>query len=308
MQRAGADGMAVTKHITVCICTYKRPDLLKRLLHELGQQETDGLFTFDVVVVDNDASESAQPVTAEFATGSKTPIRYFVESRQSIAMTRNKAVENAKGDFVAFIDDDEFPIRNWLLILFNALHQYQVDGVLGPVKPHFDGHPPAWLVKGNFHDRETYPTGMVIDWRKGRTGNVLLKASLFAGSAEPFDPTFRTGEDQVFFQRMIEKGHVFIWCDEAVAYEVVPPVRWTRSFLLRRALLRGALEPLTPNFGARDVAKSLVAVPAYAMALPFALILGPDKLMNILVRMFHHGGKLLALVGINPIREQYVIE
>jgi len=299
---------AETPHICVCICTYKRAALLRRLLRELGEQETGGGFSYSIVVVDNDTQQSAQPVVAEFASGSKVPIQYCLEPRQGIALARNKAIANAKGDLVAFIDDDEFPIRNWLAILFKTLHQYGVDGVLGPVKPHYDEQPPRWVIKGNFHDRETYPSGMVIDWRKGRTGNVLLRASLFDGSATPFDPAFRTGEDQVFFQKMIEKGHVFVWCDEAVAYEVVPPVRWTRAFLLRRALLRGAVEPLTPNFGFRDVVKSVIAVPGYTVILPLALILGPDKLMNILIRLFHHSGKLLALLGINPIREQYVVE
>ena len=59
---------------------------------------------------------------------------------------------------------------------------------------------------------------------------------------QPFNPEFRQGEDQDFFRRMIDHGHVFIWCNEAVAYEVVPPIRWKRTFMLKRALLRGASE------------------------------------------------------------------
>ena len=35
--------------------------------------------------------------------------------KQNIALARNKAIENAKGDFIAFIDDDEFPLDQWLL-------------------------------------------------------------------------------------------------------------------------------------------------------------------------------------------------
>jgi hypothetical protein len=107
---------------------------------------------------------------------------------------------------------------------------------------------------------------------------------------------------------MIEKGHKFIWCDEAVAYEVVPPIRWKRSFMLRRALLRGTIARVDPNFGAKEVAKSAIAVPAYALALPFALVLGQDKFMTLLVKLCDHSGKLLSLVGINPIKESYVTE
>ncbi len=39
---------------------------------------------------------------------------------------------------MAFIDDDERPPDRWLLTLFKAYEKYGVDGVLGPVKPHFD--------------------------------------------------------------------------------------------------------------------------------------------------------------------------
>lgn len=296
------------KHISVCICTYKRPQLLKRLLRALGTQETDGQFTYSIVVTDNDCLRSAKPVVSDLAAMSSIPIVYCVEPEQNISHARNRAVANATGDFIAFIDDDEFPIQSWLLTLFKACNKYNVDGVLGAVKPYFDEEPPKWVLRGNFYNRPTYPTGFVIDWPKGRTGNVLLTKRIFEDDMNPFRPEFLTGEDQDFFRRMIEKGHVFIWCNEAVAYEVVPPIRWKRSFMLRRALLRGEVTLLHPTFGVRDVAKSFVAVPAYTLALPFALAVGQHRFMALLVKLCDHLGKLLACLGIKPIKAAYVTE
>jgi glycosyltransferase involved in cell wall biosynthesis len=296
------------KRICVCICTFKRQDFLKRLLNELRDQDTNGRFTYSIVVADNDLFQSAHSVTTEFASASTIPVTYCVEHRQNIALARNKAVESATGDFIAFIDDDEFPTKRWLLTLFDTLHQYRAAGVLGPVKPHFDQTPPEWLVKGKFYDRATYPTGLVIDWRKGRTGNVLLDRKLFSAESQPFRPDFLSGEDQDFFRRMIEKGHVFIWCNEAVVYEVVPPMRWKRTFMLRRALLRGAVSLLEPTFGARDIVKSVIAIPAYMVALPFAFVLGHHRFMVGLVKLFDHLGRVLAVMGIRPIKEPYVTE
>jgi succinoglycan biosynthesis protein ExoM len=137
---------------------------------------------------------------------------------------------------------------------------------------------------------------------------VLLKRSLFDGDAHPFRPQFRTGEDQDLFRRLIEKGHVFVWCHEAMAYEVVPPVRWKLSFMLKRALLRGEVARRHPTFGAREVASSVLAVPAYTAALPFALALGQGKFMLLLVKIFDHMGRLLALLGMNPVKEPYVTD
>jgi len=293
-------------HISVCICTYKRPAFLKRLLDELRTQETGGRFTYSIVVSDNDHLRSAEALVSEFAATSNIPIRYCVEPQQSIALARNKAVQNATGDYIAFIDDDEIPVGNWLLALFAACEEYGVDGVLGPVKPLFENGVPRWIVKGRFYDRPCHQTGLVLASNQTRTGNVLLKEHVLRDSDSPFRPEFRAGEDVDFFRRAIEQGRVFIWCNEAVVYEAVPPTRWKRMYLLRKALLRGACAALRPTVGALDIAKSVVAVPVYGLALPFAALLGQHRFMDLLVRLCDHLGKLLALVGINPIADPYV--
>ena len=294
------------EHISVCICTYKRPHFLKRLLQELDHQDTGGLFTYSIVVSDNDQLKSAQQVVSEFAAKSIIKTVYCVEPQQNIALARNKALQYAKGDFVAFIDDDEFPISDWLLKLLKACYKHEADGVLGPVKPYFEGDPPKWLIKGRFWERPTYKTGFLIDSDNGRTGNVLLRKRVFKGEEHAFRPEFTISEDTDFFIRMIGKGYVFIWCNEAIVYESVPPMRFKPRFILRRALLRGKVSLNYPNYGARDTAKSLIAVVAYALMLPFLIILGQHMIMKYLEKMFDHLGRILTVLGINPIKDKYV--
>ena len=296
-------------HISVCVCTYKRPELLRRLLDSLRNQETRGLFTYSVVIADNDKARSAEPVASEFTVSSSVPIRYCVEPERSVSLTRNRAIESAQGDFIAFVDDDEFTSKNWLLTLFEACQPNDVAGVLGPVESYFDQAPPDWVLRGKFYQHSISPTGSLVSWTKARTGNVLFKKRILPAGELPFRPQFRGGgADQDFFRRMIEKGNVFIWCEEAVAYEVVPPVRWRRSFMLRRALLRGGATPLHPTFGPRDILKSLVAVPSYTLALPFAFLLGQHRFMRLMISLCDHLGKLLACLGIRPIKVAYVTE
>ena len=170
-------------HISVCICTYKRPELLTRTLDAVLAQRTDDLFTYSVVVVDNDRAESGRAVVESKASHFCVPIRYCVEPRQNIARARNKAVESASGEYLAFIDDDEFPITEWLLILFKTIRENSVDGVLGPVNPRFEDGAPQWVIDGGFYNRPVHPTGMPLTWRQCRTGNVLLKRELFAGDS-----------------------------------------------------------------------------------------------------------------------------
>ena len=296
-------------HISVCICTYRRPQLLRRLLDSLRDQQTDGLFTYSITVADNDSVRSAETIVSEFASCSQIPVRYCVEPQRSISATRNKAIANASGDFIALIDDDEFTTKDWLRTLYEACSKHSVAGVLGPVSSHFDVAPPEWVLKGNFYQHSVAPTGSVLSWNKGRTGNVLFKKGILTPGEMPFSPQFRGGSgDQDFFRRMIEKGNRFIWCEEAIVYEVVPPVRWKRSFMLKRALLRGGANLLHPTFGVRDILKSLIAVPTYALALPFALVLGHHRFMRIMISLCDHTGKLLACLGIRPIKVTYVTE
>jgi len=276
------------------------------LLEKIALQ--NGNFTVSIVVVDNDKAQSARLTVDTFASSCPIPITYACEPRQNIALARNRAVKEASGEFIAFFDDDQIPSENWLQSLLSLCEKTGTDGVLGPVKPIFEVKPPDWVTKGGFYDRASYPTGFKIGWRQGRTGNVLLRRSILEGETEPFRAAFLTGEDQDFFRRMIDKGFKFVWCNEALAYEVVPALRWDRRFMIRRALLRGKVSLRHPGVGAKEIGTSLLAVTGYSLALPFVLLLGHHRFMRMLVSLCDHLGRILECVGLNPIREAYLTE
>jgi glycosyltransferase involved in cell wall biosynthesis len=292
-----------TPHIDVCICTFRRAELLLRLLNALERQETGGLFSFSAVVSDNDAERSARPVVESFSAKSKLKVVYTAEPRQNIALARNRALEQASGDYIAFIDDDEFPCADWLQQMLATCERFRVAGVLGPVRPHFDRPPPRWLIAGRFCERPEHPTGTTMHWSKSRTGNLLFRRTIVQGMREPFRPEFGTGgEDVDFFRRMALVGHVFVWCNEGAAYEVVPPSRWTRSYMLKRALLRGR-----NNFNFRDakaLVKSFLAVPAYSLVLPGALLFGQHVFMKYGIKFCDHLGRVLASLRLHPIKDR----
>jgi succinoglycan biosynthesis protein ExoM len=284
-------------HICVCICTYKRPLPLRRLLNELEKQATGGAFTYSAVVADNDATASARATVEEFAAAAALRIAYCVEPRQGIARARNAVLAQAKGDYLAFIDDDEFPVADWLLTLFTQCNRYDVDGVLGPVKRHFDAAPPQWLLDCTLCDRRVLSTGTAVEWSAARTGNVLIRRRVVEGDAVPFRPELKASEDQDFFRRKMEAGFRFIWSAEAVAYEVVPPSRWKRSYFLKRSLLHGAMAVRMGRTETRELIKSLAAVPLYLLLLPWNRLRGQHRSMDTLIRLCFHLGRLLALLG-----------
>jgi glycosyltransferase involved in cell wall biosynthesis len=295
----------VSQHVDVCICTYRRPRLLKKLLTCLREQRTESLFTCSVIVVDNDVGQSARQTVDEFRAQAGWHLRYEVEPVQNIALARNRAVQSATGDFLAFIDDDEYPGPDWLITLVEAQKRWNADGILGPVIPHYETEPPSWVIRGGFYERPSHATGTKLDWKNTRTGNALLRRSLFQEEDNLFRQEFGGGgEDRDFFRRMIRKGHVFIWCAEAPVYESIPPERFKRSFMLKRALVRGKI----PHFRPVDYAKSLLAIPLYTLALPVLPLLGHHVFMKVLIRDFDHIGRLLSLAGIDVVKEKYVTQ
>jgi len=294
-----------SEHISVCICTFKRPALLQRLLAALATQQTDGVFTISVVVCDNDREESARAVVEEFGSTAAFEVKYIVELRANIALARNRVIGQADGDYIALIDDDEFPVTTWLRDMLFACKNYRVAGVLGPVLPHFETAPPSWLIKSGFYDRPRHKTGERMRWQQSRTGNVLFRSDIIRGVCPVFDVKFgEGGEDVDFFRRMNAAGCEFIWCDEAIAYEAVPTHRWTRRFLIHRAFLRGQNTFRQPCNRWRNVAKSLIAAPVYALTLPFLLLAGQHWFMRYLIRFCDHAGRLLAVVRLNPVAQR----
>jgi succinoglycan biosynthesis protein ExoM len=291
--------------LQVCICTYKRPDLLGHLLETLQLQETRGLFEYAIIVVDNDHAASARDTVERAQTTSPVAVDYEIEPTKNISLARNRALRFGRADYYACLDDDEFAEPTWLLHLYETLHDFAADGVLGPVVPSFPKTPPSWIVQGALFDREAFPTGTVLSHpRQTRSGNFMISRKIVKENPDLFNPDYGLigGEDSDFFKRMLQKGYRFVWCQEAKAHETVLPARLTRGYQLRRALMRGvAAAKQQPLFSA-DTARSTAAVMGYTALLPLWFIVRPGRFMPTLIKDCDHLGKLLARVGIRVMR------
>jgi glycosyltransferase involved in cell wall biosynthesis len=295
-------------HISVCLCSYKRPQFLKRALENLRSLATGDLFDYSIVVVDNDCEETARVTVSDFARTAPVKVVYSVEPEQNISLARNKALELATGDFVAWIDDDEFPEPNWLLNFYKTLDQTNSDGALGPVEPVFESTPPSWILKGKFFEkRRNRVTGSKLKWNQTTTANALVRRDIFKGLTEPFRRQFTAGgEDVDFFKRMMEYGHSFLWCNEAVVHEIIPPTRCRRLYLFRRALLRGQNNRHFAD--TESIVRSIIALPLYLAMLPFLLLMGQHFFMRYLIKIGDHAGNLLGWVGFNTTGRNYFNE
>lgn len=280
--------------------------MLSELLGTLKDQETMGLFTYSILVVDNDRQMSAKETVTLFKKTLPVEIDYVPEPLRGIPIARNRAVKESRGTYVAFVDDDEFATQSWLANLYHAAKDYGVMGVLGPVKPHFPVQPPRWVVKSGLFDRRSFKTGTKLDWHDTRTGNVLLNRAIFADEKNLFNPKIGHGEDKDFFRRMIAQGHCFVWCNEAEVYETEPPERFKRTYFLRRALIRGSYYFARSSCKPVQLVKSIAFLSGYGVLLPLSCLVGHHFFMKTLIKICDHLGSLAGACGINVEKRLHV--
>ena len=207
--------------ISVCVCTYRRAGRLALLLADLCAQDIP---IAEVVVVDNDAAASARAVVEARRTAA-CPFRliYAIQPERNIALTRNRTVELASGEWLAFIDDDERAAPRWLSGLAAAALRYEADGVLSPVEPLVPANAPAWIRRGRFYDFPRMASGERVPLNRMRFGNVLLRGSVVRAEPGPFDGRYglTCGEDGDLLIRLVDKGAKIVWFDDAPVFEPI---------------------------------------------------------------------------------------
>ncbi|HXX03134.1 MAG TPA: glycosyltransferase family 2 protein [Xanthobacteraceae bacterium] len=301
---------------SVCLCvpTFRRPAGLRKLLEHIERLSYSELQS--VIVVDNDAETRAGATVAEeMARQFRIPLVCRVEPQRGHTYAYNNAFVAAcravpAPDFVAVLDDDEFPDPNWLTEMVRVALRYNVDIVGGPVFPVFD-LPDHWLAKSGLYAPTRYETGPV-PMIYGAGSMLIRRATLEQYLDEPFlhEFAFTGGGDEEFFHRCRRDGRSFAWADEAHVFETVPPSRITTGYLLRRKFRSGggATRVERELFGAilgapRRFFKAASLLGLGILSLPIAALRGRTAIMRSLFLTARGSGRIAAELGI--LYEEY---
>jgi succinoglycan biosynthesis protein ExoM len=271
--------------ISVCVCTYCRPEGLRKCLESILDQDFAG--PFEVVVVDDDLRRSAAACVAAMRAAfseRQIPLTHVAEPQRNIALARNMAVRAARGELIAFIDDDERAEPGWLERLHETLETFGADVVIGAVVPSFSDDIPMWLRRSGALHRKCPPTGARLRASGCRTGNVLARRAVF--ERFPFEARLgRIGNsDSLVFRQAERAGFVLRSCAEAVVIETQESARrswrwhirreyrcgWGDSYIRRRETslpmtLAGAVLALLPGW-AMAMARSIAKLSDYRVA------------------------------------------
>ena len=295
--------------LSICIATYKRPVLLEKLLNSLVHQELPKGSKLEIIIVDNSPLKEAEIVIKKFNTLYPNLVFYETQKEKNISLTRNVAVKKAVGEYILFIDDDEYAKSKWILHLFETIVKFNADAVFGKVVSYFEDGTPDWIKKSFIYNRSAPLTGTIA--KATRTGNCIVKASLLKSIPGPFDLKYGIsgGSDTYLFQSLAIKGTKYINCQEAITFEYVPKSRATKKWLFRRAFRGGNDYTRHALELAKSRSKLLICIKHgllgtiyFIISLIFAIILLPVKIwsMHWRLKMLSNLGKISAIVGYQP--------
>lgn len=239
--------------VTVAIPTFKRPELLDRLLVEIARQAdhlaslTDG--PVGILVADNDPEGSARPVVERHPG-----VEYVAVPTPGIAAVRAACLRAARCDVLQFIDDDEQPESDWLVTMVGCWADHGRPAALaGSVVPRFDSPASDWITAGRFFERRRPATGTILP--AAPAGNLLLAVEQVRAFGADFDPRLGLsgGEDTLFTRQLVAAGGVIRFCREGIIYDLIPDARNNKQWVLSRAWHQGTTTSLIALWDVRGV-------------------------------------------------------
>jgi glycosyltransferase involved in cell wall biosynthesis len=201
--------------LSVIICTYNRANSLADTLLCLTKQSYD-IANWELIVVDNNSSDNTKEIIYEYHR--KLPnLTYKFEPQQGLSFARNLGINSAKGEIIAFTDDDVLPENDWLTQIQNNMEKYNCDACGGYIAPNWESQPPAWLTEvfygflaikidsngpRQLSINDELPFGANMAFRR----SMFSKHGLFDTQKGRKGPTLAGGEDIEMFERIIHQN------------------------------------------------------------------------------------------------------
>lgn len=116
--------------VSVVIPVYNAQEGIKQCLDSLLNQTFKD---YEIILLNDGSTDNTLEVIKSYASKNDC-IRVIDKENEGVAKTRNKGIHLAKGEYIVFIDNDDFVDSDYLERFYNAIDQEQLDIVLGGYK------------------------------------------------------------------------------------------------------------------------------------------------------------------------------
>ncbi len=254
--------------ISAIICTYNRANYLNKALESLKRQSLNKSY-FEVIVVDNGSTDDIKQIVENFYDYLK--IKYVLEERLGLSRARNRGIEEAKGKYVAFMDDDCEADWRWLEEIVNSFKKsaQPIQAVGGKILLKYKSSKPAWMSKnmesflGFF-----FPAEKPCFLKYLRGGNMAFcRESLQQLNGFNYDlgrqgRSLLSSEEYELFERFFRFGFKIYYNPKIITYHNVLPERLHKFWFYKRYFWQGVSDETVRfvNYNARRLflVKSLI--------------------------------------------------
>ncbi|MDM8542632.1 glycosyltransferase family 2 protein [Desulfococcaceae bacterium HSG9] len=159
--------------ISVVLCTYNRVELFANALNTLCEQLLETSL-YEVIIVDNNSTDSTRSIAENFSQDYPN-IRYCLEGQQGLSYARNRGWREARGLYVAYVDDDCKMPASWLTIAIEIIHKITPAVFGGPYFAFYNSPKPYWWKDsyGNYERARVSRPLRRLEYLRG--GNIFFR-------------------------------------------------------------------------------------------------------------------------------------
>jgi len=237
--------VAQSPFVTVAVCTRDRPDQLRALLDSVCDLDIPSGVEWELLVIDNGTGGGASSKLIGTFAGS-LPIRLVREPVGGLSHARNRAVEEARGEYICWVDDDTIVDRGWLKAYLTAFRRHPEASVFGgriearleePVPRWIRASRDAWQVKCMFAELDFATAAPILMDRDHTPWGANYAIRRIEQKRFGYDPDLglspdhnRSGEESDLIYRLLASGGSGRWVPEALVHHLIPQSRLTRSY------------------------------------------------------------------------------
>lgn len=252
----------MTIQISAIICTHNRAALLPESVRSVFAQTLESA-DYELIVVDN-ASQDATPQVVAGLIAAKPATLQVIDLRErnlGLACARNAGLSAARGEFVAYLDDDAVADPDWLRATIEAFASSEaIACVGGPVQPLWPASPPTWMdeflqsylsvlnlgeTKRAVDPSREWLAGANIAFRRAS----LLEIGGFAKHLGRQGVNLMSNEDTDAVMRLAQRGHQIWYTPFASVQHHIHAQRMSRYWILNRAFWQGVSNVLMTRAG-----------------------------------------------------------
>jgi glycosyltransferase involved in cell wall biosynthesis len=234
---------SLTPFFSVVVCSYNREkyiaDAIKSLLNQTIAAEL-----YEILIIDNNSTDRTAEIALDYVKRfSEThQIRYFKELNQGLCFARNRGIQEAKGKFIVYMDDDGIAAPDFLEVQYNFLVKFNhAIGLGGKIIPRYVHGKPEWIdgileglvSKVDYGDKvfqysgKRYPVGCNMTYRK----DILEQIGMFDTEVGQVGDNLVRGDESELFNRIKKLNKPVYYLPQSRVEHVIEQNRLTSEHI-----------------------------------------------------------------------------